>query len=539
MNKRALKPYIYFILLLASIGMINSSCTVNDQWDSYYSDQRELSAKNIWNYLQSNGDYSKFSALLKKTGLDKELSGSTNLTLVAVKDENLSPKYLEMDLNSLTEEEVNQLRDKLRIQLLFGEEFKYLLDHNQRISTYRGKYIDFRTNTNPTMNAQEVELTNIYTGNGVIHHSKGIIPTYDNIYEKIFNLGSEYSMVQEYIKSFDEKIFDKDNSTPKFLNEDGNMVYDTVWIEKNTFLEKFDPRDEERSITAIIPSDQVIQVALDEVAKKVVASGGEMTEKLSEKMTKWCLKSIFYEGEPLAEAQDSYDLNSSADTRFWIEDGKQEVDRFNQVQTSNGLLYLSSKLYIPKSMFMNTFHFNPKELGRFHKEGNNEIIQEYCHVKAPAQIKWKYNVKYGFGFHGTFCTLNRQEEHYSITFPKSFTVIVDEEGKPAIEDISLIPGMYEIKVVASTWPLVGKRAGTVKMFFNGVQVGNVWNQNLPKYNKAKLTPISYSNFEVPEEWGTNPIEIKFEHIKVSPKFPHKVNGICVRQISFIPSKSNY
>ncbi|QZT37291.1 fasciclin domain-containing protein [Halosquirtibacter xylanolyticus] len=535
MNKKIISQFIYTTLLLALVGLCTSSCTLNDKWDGYYSDQRQLSAKNIWEYLQSNNDYAKFSALMKKCGLDKELSGTTNLTLIAVKDEHLEATFLEMNLDVLSDEEVDILRNQMLIHLIYGEAFQYMLDHDQRLSTYRGKYVEFKKSSFSTINTKEVELSNIYTGNGVVHHSKGIIPTYNNIYEKIYNLGPEYSMIQEYIKSFDEKIFDKENSTPKFLNDDGNMVYDTIWIEKNTFLSKCDPRDEEHPMTAILPSNKIVLDALDQVKEKVVITGGTITESLLENMKNWCLRSIFYKGTPLSEPQDIYDLNSSAQTRFLIESGKQEIDRKGLIQTSNGLVFLATKLYIPKSMYMKTLHFIPSDLWRFDKE----MINKYLSIPKGVVMKIKpFNPKWGYGFKGNFITKSPRNEKYSISFPKTFNVIKDSEGEDILKEVALIPGNYEIRVLSANG-INGRVGGSVKLFFNGIQAGNVWRQNLPKYYNAKKKPVSFCNFDIPEEWGTNTIEIRVDHIKKSNKDVYKQNSISILQISFIPSKSNY
>ncbi|MDE7396205.1 MAG: hypothetical protein K2M98_00600 [Muribaculum sp.] len=124
------------------------------------------------------------------------------------------------------------------------------------VRMYNGKRLHFEGNT---FGGVEMSRSDILCGNGVLHLMKDVIPYSYNIREYI-DVNSNTSMLSQFIKLFDEELFDVANSTPLDVNENGETIYDSVKIQYNRLLEYpyigiGSVADEDSIFTMIVPTD--------------------------------------------------------------------------------------------------------------------------------------------------------------------------------------------------------------------------------------------------------------------------------------------
>ena len=118
---------------------------------------------------------------------------------------------------------------------------KHIARHNISSSTLpskgvrmlNGKIGRFEGNTFAGVTLSRADIR---VGNGVLHILSEAIPYRYNIREYIAT-HPDFSLLNDFISRFDEDKFDAENSTPLDMDENGNIVYDTVTIPFNALLE--------------------------------------------------------------------------------------------------------------------------------------------------------------------------------------------------------------------------------------------------------------------------------------------------------------
>jgi hypothetical protein len=250
-----------------------SACT--DDWDDHYELDSQSATQNIMEILESNPDLSSFCQVVKQQHLDTLLTADQTFTVWApnnaamanfVDDGNVTEHFLQNHINRYLYN-VADLTDTAQV----------------RVKMLNGKYQNYRRNGSGFTFAS-AELTNedYAATNGMVHTLSGTVPFYLNIYESICQDNNGTDSVADYIKSFDVYTFDKNNSTSIGKNNLGQLVYDSVFVYTNEWMNNYGDLYKEDSLyTMQVPSNTCWQQAYEQWAPYFRTFGQVLTSSVT------------------------------------------------------------------------------------------------------------------------------------------------------------------------------------------------------------------------------------------------------------------
>ena len=192
----------------------------------------------------------------------------------------------------------------------------------------------------------------IKTTSGYIYVLSAMIETPTSLYDFINDLDDDYSIFRDMVLASGGKEFDRINSKAIGVNDQGNTVYDSVFIYRNTFFDavNFDMNSESLTATLLLPSNKVINEALDNAHQRLQAWEMERSDSI---MKNWILKSAFF-NKRYAPAQiqttELQDLKSIYNTQWRT--NVQKVDTSDPIELSNGIVYKVTQLHLPNNVLM-------------------------------------------------------------------------------------------------------------------------------------------------------------------------------------------
>ena len=325
-------------------------------------------------YMKGRTDLSQMNELFQQQGIYKELQekGQLSTLLVVTNDHYRQPAE---DADFITRSHVSDisispanLEDGTRLMMWHGKYVNVSIDSLGR----QGNIVDHVMFNNGAV--KEV----VKTTTGYIYVISDMIQTPTSLYDYINALPDEYSIFRDMVKSSGGKEFDRVNSKAVGINEQGNTVYDSVFIYTNTFFDavNFDMNSESLTATMLLFSNEVINKAIDEAHQRLASwqasntNLGHRTEQHNtclgcpdSIMTKWILEAAFFRNRySAAEIQTNVpdgeapgtgtqtDL-SSIYSRQW-RTSVQQVDAQHPTELSNGIVYEVTKLHIPNNVLM-------------------------------------------------------------------------------------------------------------------------------------------------------------------------------------------
>jgi hypothetical protein len=308
------------------------------------------------------------NALFASEGIFDELQqkGQLSTILVVTNDHFTQP---EEKVNFVTRSHVSDmsvspanLHDGDRLMMWHGKYVNVSMDE----AGLEGNIVDHLMFNNA--HVKEV----IKTGNGYIYVIDEMIKTPTSLRDYIDNLGDDYSIFKEMVNASGGKEFDRANSKAIGINEEGNTVYDSVFIYTNTFFENqgFDMNSESLTATMLLFSNDVINDALADAHELLNKWGLERKDSL---MKDWILKVAFFKKQYTAEEMASSEeplvsiFNKDWDTKA------QQVDARNSESLSNGIVYKVNKLTLPHNVLI----YRLKDYFYYYENCTDEQKQEY------------------------------------------------------------------------------------------------------------------------------------------------------------------
>jgi uncharacterized surface protein with fasciclin (FAS1) repeats len=326
-----------FILLLLIF-----SCTINRDWDDYY-DSAGNQGRNVLDMLKSNDQYSIFYEKVLETGFDSILARNQYFTVFVPENSAFTniPDYTK-------DQWIRIIGFHICYASLFSRDFK-----TENIPSISGKFLKMKQNGENAFYLFDArinrEQTDMNCANGVIHEIDRLLVPKDNMYEYIMGLGDDYSLMKKYIHSMDKTVMDYEHSTRTGVDENGNTVYDTVWISSNSYLDNIARiNDETSNYTGfLIPDEQIVQ-ALNN-ASGYFGDIGDLDEKDFLKLLSVSFSASFFDS--------IYQVDDLPDTMTSVEGKRLPVNdvAFSQdvnVETSNGIIHVLSEFNIPKEFYL-------------------------------------------------------------------------------------------------------------------------------------------------------------------------------------------
>ena len=341
-------------LLVASIALV--SCSELEDNDHYSNTDSQINNKELKivnqtsdQYMHSRGDLSQMNQLFEAQGIYKELQekGQFSTLLVVANNDFKQPstdsiKFITRSHISDISISPANLKDGTRLMMWHGKYVDVSIDS----LGHEGNIVDHIMFNNAAI--KEV----VKTTNGYIYIISDMIKTPTSLRDYIESLPDDYSIFRDMILASGGKVFDRTNSKAIGVNNEGNTVYDTVWIYTNEFFDnvKFDMNSESLTATMLLFSNDVINDAMNDAHERL---GKWQLERSDSLIKDWLLKTSFfskkYTGEEIQTTEEN-ELKSIYNT-VWRTD-LQQVDANNPIALSNGIVYNVKKLRFPLSVLV-------------------------------------------------------------------------------------------------------------------------------------------------------------------------------------------
>ncbi|MGF7137987.1 fasciclin domain-containing protein [Roseimarinus sediminis] len=215
----------------------------NDNWEEHYNeDNFDLPEYSLAQYIAEQSELSVFNEMLKVTAYDSLIGSSQTFTVWAPNNEALSG----IDLNDynkvLQVVQTHIARNKYSTTNLSGKPVKMLSN----------KYLNITQGANGAeMGNVSIIQPNQPTKNGLVHVLNGYIPYQNNIWEHLQNAEGIDSL-RNYLFGQTQKVFMPQLSLEIGVNDNGDPIYDSVFVSHNQVLGIIGELDIEDSIYTML-----------------------------------------------------------------------------------------------------------------------------------------------------------------------------------------------------------------------------------------------------------------------------------------------
>ena len=229
------------MLPMLSLFIFMVACSDLKDDDHYNKQQTEIQNKELKivdmsseEYIKSESSLSKMNQLFIDNGIYTELNKKGQLsTILVVHDKNFVQPTEEV--NFITRSHVSDISIS-----------PANLENGGRIMMWHNKYVNISIDSlglSQGLIVNHISFNNgvvqevVKTKTGYIYVIDEMIDTPTSLYDYITSLGDDYSMFREMVLASGGKEFDRINSKAISVNDEGNTVYDSVFIYKNTYFE--------------------------------------------------------------------------------------------------------------------------------------------------------------------------------------------------------------------------------------------------------------------------------------------------------------
>jgi uncharacterized surface protein with fasciclin (FAS1) repeats len=212
-----------FCLLIGILVLLTTSC--KDVWEDH--NAQTVSTNNLLELIGKDASLSTFYSYIKKVGYDTILSSSRTYTVWAPTNDALSTLDASITGNdsilkifvgnhiAYREYPTDKEGDTINIKMVNSKNLKYI-------------------NGSASFEGAPLVNTNSYCKNGILHTISAPIYPKNNVWEYI-QANTDLVMLDSTFMYY-YVFFDSENSTKIGVNDDGEPIYDTVWVKKNAFL---------------------------------------------------------------------------------------------------------------------------------------------------------------------------------------------------------------------------------------------------------------------------------------------------------------
>lgn len=234
--------YIIFSALIALISF--TSCS--DVWDTHYGKSAGLKSDlNLYDYIKSQPDLSKFSQMLDIAGFDSIINQPQTYTVWAPVNSSLETVDLN-DTATVTDIVKNHISRFAYTTSDVEEKTIFML--NKKFMVFKhvdGQYV---------FGGKTLLTANTAAANGIVHTINGYIPYLSNIWEFIGSADGLDSL-RTYLYSQSVLVFDEEASVEIGTNDKNQAIYDSVIVFSNPVLDKIGHLHVEDSLFAAILPD--------------------------------------------------------------------------------------------------------------------------------------------------------------------------------------------------------------------------------------------------------------------------------------------
>jgi len=489
------------------MGLIILYSGCERSWDEYYQAPVQSTIK-LWDAIKEIPKYSEFVKYMEQSGYDTIVNKDESFTLFIPTND----AFGSMSINS--------------------EEMDWVMGYHISKTVFIPSNIKSLTKLETLINKFALlskDENNIYFDGLVLSKNS---PLYkDGIYYELntvayprLNLYEYMSLnnpiFTKYIDSRDSISLDYAQSKPLRYNDEGNTVYDSVFIVTNLFERDYYPvsvesRDNEATML-LVSQDQYFG-ALDIMATKLKGSFVDHNDIPVDWQTEFLIPYIFENGTFGGALEYSTFLNDSLENiqGHLIDIDNTKIDPNSRTLCSNGIVFQYSEFLIPEKLYLEEIKYEGEGLIKVLSSGylswNSDIVTASNSLYTPTILN---NVAASGG------------SYASLTLPRGSTTAYSLEIKLP----KIFPRKYKL-----VWRGRYSPSGLVAFYINGEYIGEFDNYNF-RYPVNGSNPVDFFNkieFIVDNITEYDDVVLKMEY--QSPGFG-TTNGLSIDYISLIPTE---
>lgn len=239
------------MLMVAASMVAATSCTDRSDYNDSPLDPSLSANKTLWENISENSELSDFASLLKKAGLNKELSQPSFYTVWAP----LNGTY---DAATLMQEDSATLRSHFANNHIANYNHQVAGTVDERIKALNEKSYEMKGSGSYTIGGVQMSQVNLPCVNGILHTLNGEINYYPNVYEYIFQAQNADSLAQ-YFKHYEHTTLDVENSVLGPVVNGRQTYIDSVMVTNNDLFRQLGRAflsTEDSSYTMMVPTDK-------------------------------------------------------------------------------------------------------------------------------------------------------------------------------------------------------------------------------------------------------------------------------------------
>lgn len=408
-------------------------------------DELIITSESSEEYIKNDATLSKMSALFEEDGIYKELKekGQVSTILVVPDSSFVQPSADELDY--IVRSHVSDISIS-----------PSNLTDGERLLMWHSKYVNITMDQQAQAGAiiDHIKFNNAYvkrvvkTSNGYVYVISDMISTPTSLSDYIDGLGDEYSMFRSMVLESRERTFDKANSKAIGVNSEGNTIYDSVFIYKNSFFDAkgFDMNSESLTATMLLFSNDVIKEALSEAQSKLDDWG---LYRDQDTIVRWILKTAFFNKRYTASdfnSEEGTSLSSIYSTKWNVK--TQKVDTDNPTELSNAIVYKVEKLTIPLDVLI----YRLKDYFYYYEYCTDTQKEEYFITENLTFSKCDTRVEAWTPWQGVWPAIQNRVLTYTKTegvddlqgFQLDFTPLSYNSYDGTVSPYTIPPGTYKL-----------------------------------------------------------------------------------------------
>ncbi|MFC2079998.1 fasciclin domain-containing protein [Bacteroidota bacterium] len=509
-NTILLRQYKLLFSMLSGLILFNFGCT--KEWDEHYTPSDDVINVKMWDYLVEDDNFSLFTTYIIENELDSLLKSNQQYTLFIppntafenVPDSIQIDKFILSHLISPTIINLRNIADHKKLQTIVGK-FALIEKVDEEYFFDEIKITD----TSPLF------LNGRYY---VVNELPFAKPNFEEYFK--LHLPSIYN----YITSQVYDSLDKAASTPIAFDDDGNTIYDSVFITINPFENKYYPislesRDE--YATFVLFSQEQYNSALDLMAGNM---GGAfqshndipLTWQESVILPHILDNGVFEDILSIEVLSNPYLINING---YPAKVDVSNVDPESRILCSNGVIYNFSDFTVDDSLYLGDISKEGESL--LDSIGNNEFSWNES-VKLSGEII-EPEMLYSNEASNGRVAITRMGFSFSGTYSVEFTFQ------------NIFPGRHRLE-----WRAPYRPSGVFTIYVNNEEVGEFDSFNL-RYSIPSITGSifrpSSAGFNSVDFWVNNITE--YGDVKVKFEFKESGvssdNGLAIDYVSLIPA----
>lgn len=528
-------------IFLLMIMIVISLTACNDQWDEHIdsskSDDSVLQDVSLVDYIKLDSSYSMFYSAMEESSFIDSLSSNKFYTFWILKNDKMPDlaQYTDSLLFLFVSNHVSELP-------ILKSDF----NTEKRITFLSSKQLNMTASTSGNFMLENATIVNtdIRCLNGVVHELDTQIIPMKNILEEI-NTNPEYKVMSELLKSFTRNVFKPELSAQVDIDDDGNIIYDSVFVWENRILLENNIADEAELFTLCIATNSVLEPRIKQMYidfESVIGRTANKEDSIT--LESWILESMIFSGmiTDFGSKEDWYSVYEE----LW-KTSYQKMNP-NYLHCSNGLIYEVESLHIPSRLMMRSVKNDINRLvvmndgifpspglypKNFHSSVKITVSRGDLDFFASKQVIGGFDY---FQFRGRSKVDNKHiiDHDFRIVWPT-----FDDNRTDEIVPISMLPGEYKVICeYAKATPNVN--LNDIHVLVNQIPVGVISNIGGVETPLRQKQSIDLGIVVIEEKFGTAPVNICFSSPEAKGTTNLLLNRIiCPISIELIPTDNNY